>query len=455
LLAWLSTYLTSCKKDILLSKDYLSFSVDTVLFDTIFTTVGSTTKRFKIYNKNDRPVKVSTIYLKGGTSSPYRVNLDGVSGLKFNNITIPANDSLFMFVEVTLGENSGNTPFIIEDEVIFETNGKEQSVLLAAWGQNAYFYHDTLVSGVWGADKPHVIYNLAVVDSLQNLTIQAGAKIHFHKQSMLYINSGSLDVQGTFSDKVIFEGDRLEPFYKDVKGQWYGIYFNKAQSSTIDNAIIKNGTAGIHVYGDYPSNSDYTLKITNTEIYNHSSYGIFNYSGGRIDGENISVHNNGVYAFLLLEGGDFNFRHSQFISYGTESNSPAFAIKNYFTRDNGVTYIGSINEGNVYNSIIDGGGETQLGFDTIVQAGVTINYNFDTDFIKNDNQYNTSRFTNIFWNKNIKYKDVDNDAVNRYIITTASPCVNKGNPLNTTLFQDIVGNSRGMPTPDVGPYEAQ
>src|SRR5690554_7695296 len=105
-MAWAASFLSGCKKDILFSKENLSFSVDTVLFDTVFTTVGSTTKRFKIYNTSNRPVKIDHVILEGGQSSPYRVNLDGVSGVKFSDIVLPANDSLYMFVEVTLGENN-------------------------------------------------------------------------------------------------------------------------------------------------------------------------------------------------------------------------------------------------------------------------------------------------------------------------------------------------------------
>src|SRR5690554_4081913 len=143
-MAWAASFLSGCKKDILFSKDNLSFSVDTVLFDTVFTTIGSTTKRLKIYNKSSQPVKVKSVILVGGENSPFRVNLDGVSGTIFKDFEIPANDSLFMFVEVTLGENNINDPLIIEDVIEFETNGKMQSVQLAAWGQDAYFHYKDL-----------------------------------------------------------------------------------------------------------------------------------------------------------------------------------------------------------------------------------------------------------------------------------------------------------------------
>lgn len=458
LLAWGSTFLSSCKKDILFSTDSLTFSADTVLFDTVFTTIGSTTKRLKIYNEANKPVKVSKIQLEGGNNSPYRVNLDGISGVTFKNVTIPANDSLFMFVEVTLGENNINDPLVIEDRLIFETNGNEQTVQLAAWGQDAHFYYDEFVSGIWTDDKPHVIYNLAVVDSLQNLTITAGARIYAHKQSILYINYGSLNVEGTYDNKVVFQGDRLEPFYKDVKGQWHGIYFNHALSSTIDNAVIKNGTAGVHIFGDHSSNSDYTVKVTNTEIYNNANYGIFNYAGGRVYGENLNIHNNGAYAFFLLENGDYQFKHSQFLSYGADGNQPAIAIKNYYTHEDGITYIGNVNEGKIYNSIIYGGGEYQIGMDTLTENGmVTIHTDYANNFIKQKDASNEDvGFTDNIWNQNPQFEaNEDGDGVDKkYKISSSSGCKDAGSSAYA-VPNDIEGNSRNMANPDIGAYEIE
>jgi hypothetical protein len=291
----LSLFTSSCKKDLLLSNDALEFSVDTVLFDTVFTSIGSTTKNFKIYNRSNRPVVIDEVRLAGGSASTYRFNLDGDSGVLFTDVRIPANDSLFGFVEVTLGENNLNDPLIIEDSILFSTNGVEQRVLLAAWGQDAYFHYNDVNDGVWPNDKPHVIYGYAAVDSAQSLTIQAGTNIYLHKNSLLYVYKGSVHIAGELNNKVTIQGDRLEAFYDDVKGQYYGIYFQEARPSLIEHAIIKNGTAGVHVFSEDPSNTGYTVEIRNSEIFNHSSYGIFNYSGGKIRGDNLLVHNNNFY----------------------------------------------------------------------------------------------------------------------------------------------------------------
>ena len=443
---------TGCKKDLLLSNDALLFSVDTVLFDTVFTTVGSTTKSFKIYNPSSRPVVISSVQLSGGTNSFFRFNLDGVSGVSFTDIRIPGGDSLFGFVEVTLGENNATDPLIMEDSIMFKTNGKEQSLLLAAWGQDAYFYrNEKFPEGILPNDKPHVIYGYAFVDSAQTLTVQEGTNFHLHKNSLIIVYKGAIDIQGTVDNKVVVQGDRLEQFYKDVKGQYYGIYFQEARPSVINHAIIKNGTAGIHVFSQDENNPSYTLEVRNSEIYNHASYGIFNYSGGSIYGENLLVHNNNSYAFFQLEGGAYNFRQSHFLGYGTDGNQPALAIRNYFTRDDGITYIGEIPEGSFYNSVIYGSGENQIGYDTISQGGsVEINYSFINNLIKQENEMSSnSNFSDNIWNVNPEFKNINEKD---FTYSASSILNNNGSPSFTTI-KDILGNTRNPSTPDIGAYE--
>jgi len=102
----------------------LGFSTDTVFFDTIFTTIGSTTKQLRVYNRYDQPVKISSITLAGGSKSVFRLNIDGVPGNDATDVEIPAEDSLYIFVEVTLDPNNVDSLLAIHDSIIFITNGK-------------------------------------------------------------------------------------------------------------------------------------------------------------------------------------------------------------------------------------------------------------------------------------------------------------------------------------------
>ena len=100
-------------------------SSDTILFDTIFTTIGSTTKQFKCYNNYNGILTISSIHLEQETNSPFRINVDGVSGIHFENIELLPGDSAYIFVEVTIDPNGQNLPLIVEDRILFITIGSE------------------------------------------------------------------------------------------------------------------------------------------------------------------------------------------------------------------------------------------------------------------------------------------------------------------------------------------
>lgn len=132
----------SCRKDDFTTDSgaKLSFSTDTLLFDTVFTTMSSTTKRIKVYNKNSDNIIISDIRLQNGANSQFRINVDGLSGNQHSNIEIRSGDSIYIFLEVTIDPNSVLSPFVVEEQLLFSTNGNNQKVHLMAWGQNAHYF---------------------------------------------------------------------------------------------------------------------------------------------------------------------------------------------------------------------------------------------------------------------------------------------------------------------------
>jgi len=448
--------MTSCKKTVIFSKGNLEFSKDTIVFDTVFTTIGSTTKQLKIYNKENKTLRVDEIELMGGTASPFRINVDGISSEIHKNVDIEGKDSLFIFVEVTLQANGQNLPLVVEDSIRFRTNGKDQYVVLAVWGQDAYFHYKDLNEGVWPNDKPHVIYGYAAVDSAKSLTIQGGTNIYMHKNAILYVYKGTLNINGSLGQEVTFQGDRLEADYDDVSGQYYGIYFQEARPSTIDYAIIKNATSGVHLFSRNSTFNDYTLTMTNTVITNCARYGTFIYSGAKVKAENCIISKNGNHALLVLEGGDFFFNHCNLLGYGNgDAATPAVGISNYYNDYSTSTQnIGSINEGKIYNSVIYGNQTSEIAFDTISTSGITLNFDIQSCLIKRTPSSTENFYNNIFWNIDPNFTaTVDDD----FTFTTISPLNDNADPALTNLLSpppsDIFGNSRNVITPDIGAIE--
>lgn len=339
---------SSCRKEtpFLNTPASLRFSQDTIIFDTVFTTIGSVTQWLKVYNNEAQPVLIDRIFLAGGSASPYRINIDGKSTTGVTNYELASGDSLYLFVEVTVDPNNTNNPLIITDSIVFINKGKTQDVKLVAWGQDAHFivpdkkigsipYH--IVAGenetvTWPNDKPYVIYGYAVVDSTGQLIIDKGARIHFHNNSGLWVyKGGSLKVNGTLDEPVTFQGDRMDPWYRDQPGQWDRIWLNEG---SVDNefnyAIIKNGFIGIQaeILQQHMGNK---LILNNTIIDNMSGRGLFT-RGYKVEATNCRITNSGEVTVFLAAGGSYDFRHTtiaNYWSYGGTRTLPALVVSNY------------------------------------------------------------------------------------------------------------------------------
>ncbi len=441
---------TSCKKSSGLSQANVTFSTDTLLFDTVFTTLGSTTQQFKIFNPDSKTILVQEVELMGGKSSPFRVNLDGVSGTKFENLSIEGKDSLFAFVDVKLNVNNQNLPMVVEDSIRFKTNGKNYYLQLAVWGQDVYIHNNEILEeSLWKSDKPHLIYGTVAIDSAKTLSIEAGAIIHLHKKGMLMVYKGSLHVNGTKDKPVFFQGDRLEDFYKEVSGQYYGIYFHQAQASTINYAEIRNGTVGIHVFSEDKGNQKATLTLTNSLVQNHASYGVLLFANPAVKMENCIVSNNEKYGLFILQGARYYINHCHLLDYGKDEKSAAIVLKNnYYNPTDKTNYLSDM-DGTINNSVIYGPREFEVLIDTIQNVNAKINLVFNSCLIKWKNENSGSNFKNIRWNLNPYFK---NPAKYDYHFEVNSPLQGGADPNLMNAF-DIEGKLRSLTTPDIGAYE--
>src|SRR4026207_647618 len=109
----------SCKKDSFITSPdaQVRISADEIKFDTVFTTTGSITQSFKIINENDQRLRLSSIKLMGGNASYFKINADGFVGPEVSSIEIEPNDSVYVFVSVSINQSAANIPFIVKDSI--------------------------------------------------------------------------------------------------------------------------------------------------------------------------------------------------------------------------------------------------------------------------------------------------------------------------------------------------
>lgn len=413
-------WFSSCEKEDISTNPSLklSFSTDTVMFDTVFTTIGSSTRRFKVYNRNKNDLKISSIQLAGGNTSFYKINVDGVAASSIENVTIRKNDSLFVFVEVTVDPNNSNSPLFVSDSIVFTTNGNVQDVKLVAWGQDVHLMNakELGVNTFFLADKPYLIYDYLYVKPDIELSISAGAKLHFHNNAHLIV-AGTLKVDGEFENPVVFEGDRLEKFYRDKAGQWGGIWlYAGSKYNKISWAEVRNSINGI-IVDTCVTNDAPTLMINNTIVENMSSIGLYA-RGSKVIADNCLFSNAGQVSVALTMGGAYQFYHCTIANYWGQyiyRQGPSLLLNNYYLYQlvqNGPVFVEKrdLLEATFANCIIYGSRESEFEIDNsyknqTIQA--QMNYRFDHCILKVPSDFSISdqsRFISVI-KKDPKFKD--------------------------------------------------
>jgi len=464
----------------------LSFSHQQILFDTVFTSIGSTTKWLIVYNTSNKAVNIRSISLGGSNDAVFRLNVDGEAGKVIENVFLAGKDSLFLFVDVTIDPNSGNLlPFLIEDSIVFVTNGNVQSVSLLAYGQEAFFitpdhfptnglpnYSLAIkrdgynLDTTWTNKLPIVVYGYVVIDSTHRLTIEQGTQIYFHANSGMWVyRYGQITVNGSLDEPVVFQGDRLDSF-KDVPGSWDRIWINDGEAgkdNTFNYATIKNSFIGIQAEhnpfeGFKNGVSANQLNLINTRIENTKFAGIYtlNY---KILGQNLLVQNSGNSNLLATGGGAYLFEHCTFANYwrGSVRNTPAVYLTQLYFDFEQRAYREDSMVINFNNSIIYGDQESEFNIEDDVDPGEKINFTMSRTLLKSTidtNKYGTFQGailnpenTNIFNDPN--YDD--------FKLAPGSPAIDFGDPsiVKPPLDLDLDGKNRSDGKPDLGVFEIQ
>lgn len=445
----------------------LAFTTDTVHFDTIFTSIGSTTKQFRFYNRNDKAVK-TTISLAGGSNSYYRLNIDGQTTEKIVDYEIMGNDSVYVFVEVNIDPQDSNSPMVINDSVMFYTNGNMQNVKLVAHGQDVHLYTDSVInSQTWIADKPYLIYNSILVDKDATLSIEEGVQIYFHNESAMWV-LGTLDVQGSSENPVIFQGDRLDSWYEYSPGQWYGYYrtdeieyltggihfWEGSKNNILNHAIVKNGVKGIQIDSKNENSTEPTLTLSNSIVKNMSAIGILAQTTELLVFNSV-IANCGYYAVVLNYGGNYKFYHSTIGNYYEfdARKTPSLVFNNYYIVDD-IPTVFDFNA-DFGNCIIYGNIDNEFVYN--LSEGNSVGFVFDHCMMKLDDEFDTSNKD--FYKNIIRHKDSLPKFINTYEgdyrLDTLSAAKDKGSTTYSILYptdQDDVDRTIDG-KPDLGAYE--
>ncbi len=437
-----------CKPDEeIISYDFsggLTFDKDTILFDTIFTGIGSTTRRLKVFNPSANAVKVSNIELAGGNNSAYKMIINGSEQTKAEELTIFGEDSLLILVEVFIDPKDEDTPYLVNDSIIFETNGISQNVKLVAYGQDANYLGNIVLpcDFTWTKERPYVLYSSILVDSLCTLNIQEGTRIFASKDAYLYVQ-GSLISKGTVEERVVFRNDRMELPYENIPGQWGGIIFLPgSKDNIIEYTTIRNAIYGLRL-GTPDQDTIPDVILRNVIIENMSHSGIINFTSD-LYAENTLVNNCIEFNCANIAGGYYTYRHCTFANFSLNfiRQSPLFYISDNIELDDGSNIVEDITV-RLQNTIVYGDLDEEIFFD--LSGGANYQLAFSNNIFKStiseldtlDNILNEDpKFVNPF-----EYK---------FQLDTLSPAKDAGQDLG--ILTDLDGNMRDA-SPDIGAYE--
>lgn len=457
----------SCKKtNILTTGGQLTFSDDTLFFDTVFTAAGSFTTGLLIYNQQAEEIALSSVRLNGGASSYFKLNVNGFQGNDIKNLKIPPHDSIYVFATVNIDPNNSRTPFVVTDSLIATLNGKEYYVPFNAYGQNARYLVDSVLTTnqVWDTLLPYVIINSLGIPSGVTLTMSAGTRVYMHQNSGIVV-FGKLLTKGTRKDSVIFQGDRLDRRYfgfEGYPGEWGGIYFHStSKGSRLEGTRLENCgngalglAAAIWVAEDSTGTTEPQVILDKCTIKNSIGHGIFSYKG-TVSATNTLVNATAGQALAIVKGGKYNFENCTFANYGgtglSHSGEVTVAILNFYTPDGVVFEYGNL-DATLKNCIVYGSLDSEIAVRSRTQA--TASVKLDHCLLKMGSIRDGSiAFTNCIFNEDPLFRDYRKAD---YRLKTGSPAINKGSTPTSTGSTDLEENARVIESIiDIGCYEYQ
>lgn len=439
----------------------LQFETDTLSFDTVFTERATVTRFLKVKNPLNSSILLENIKVKNTQQlNTFKINVDGISGVQFKAIEIPAKDFIYIFVEATIDPNNQQNPFVIVDEIEYSYNGTKQSSYLTAWGQNAIYHKGEILRNetvTWTNELPHVIVRSNTfpgigVDSFSVLNIEPGCRIYVGQGAGIFVdgklNIGTAGVQ----DSITIQSDRIETLQNNTNfinkpGLWQGIALLSGSQGTFHNVVINQAIWGIQ--GRHYSESIQTMlgnggrpKIVLDKVQiKNSAQNALLVINSDVEATNSLFYNSGNNTIGVALGGKIKMNNCTIHNKGVASSdaSASLVLSNYIQTNTG-TGVNDLESADFINCIIYGSLEEQLAFSKDEQ--VNFNYNFEHCALKSERQAENN-FTNCIFNQNPLFSDPNFGEFN---LQENSPCIGAGK--NNGITDDLYFNPRN--TLDIG-----
>jgi len=309
----------------------LRFSADTLTFDTLFSTVGSTTSWLRVRNMGDKTIRIASISLQSGGASGFHLNLDGEANTAFTNVEIPPHDSLFLFIQVKTNQQGTSTPVKVTDAVLFDTDGPRKQIVLEAWSWDASFWRGKVITAdtTLSPNKPIVIYDSLVVAENVTLNMLPGTTLYFHDKAFMKVN-GTLSAIGTHDAPITLRGDRLDMVlpnypYDYYSGQWY---FLQLAPTSYNNRFEYVDIHGAYygIIADSSSLNLSKLKMYNSMVHN-MVYSCVWSNTSNMEFGNCQLTNSGSYTVAQI-GGNAQYTHCTIANYQDGRDGPALILVN-------------------------------------------------------------------------------------------------------------------------------
>lgn len=456
----------SCTSDEIVTNpgNDLRFSSDTLSFDTLFSTVGSTTAWMTVRNVGDKTIRIASISLQSGGASGFHINLDGESKVSFTDVEIPPHDSLFLFVEVKTAKQAAATPVKVADAILFDTDGPRKQIVLEAWSWDASFWKGKVIAvdSTLTSDSPIVIYDSLVVAQNATLTLLPGTKLFFHDGAYLKVY-GTLSAIGTKEAPIVMRGDRLDQVLTDLPydyypGQWAYV---QLASTSFNNRLEYVDIHGAYygIIADSSSLLQSKLKMYNSLIHNMVNSCLWS-NTSTIEVGNCQLSNSASYTVALI-GGNAVFTHCTIANYQhlvNREDGPSLIMVNYLTDTQDTSIVRPYPMSAQFNNCIVFGSQTnEVGLGK--RENISWNAAFNNCLLRSYSiPIDQASVLNCKYASDAKFLKLGYE-VNKYQfdfrLDSISPARNIGSTTYSTIYpNDLNGISRTLDNkPDAGAYE--